>query len=149
MCGYTRTGLKFRRSQLSALSFDPKRTHTRTRFILQRAGEVDDCTAGVACTLPGFTCAILVRSKKSEVDVLKLLGAHALDKADLVAHGLKLSESLVVVEQADIDRREIPFVQHLGNLFAFERGCADDSGTVEIRSSDPMRGRCWPHGLVH
>ena len=85
--------------------------------------------------------AFFIRGEECEVDVLELLGAHSLDKADLVAHGLKLAEGFVVIEQANIGGGEIALVEHLRNLLAAQRGGAHDGGAVKISAArDRMRG---------
>ena len=101
-------------------------------LIFKNGREIDDRAAGVARIFPAAARALLIGGEESEIDVLELLGADALDEADFVAHGLELPERFVVVEQTNVGRGKVALVQHLGNFFALERACADDGRTVEI-----------------
>ena len=135
-------GCKSGGSDLSALALDPQRAHAGSGFVFQRAGEIDDGAAGIAGALPVLARALFIGGEESEIHMLELLGAHALDEADLVAHGFELAQRLVVVEQAHVHRGKIALVEHFGNFFALERGGADDGGTVKIaRASGGMRRR--------
>ncbi len=150
MRGDAGSGLQFRGGDLSALPLDPYRPHAGPGFVFQRGGKIDDGTAGIASIFPVLACALFIRCKKSKVHVLKLLGAHSLDKTDLVAHGLELAEGLVVIEQANIGGREVALVQHLGDLLALERSGAHDRGAVKISASgDGMRRKRGLDGVVH
>ena len=86
-----------------------------------------------------------IGGKEREIHFVELLGAYALDEADLVTHRFQLSQRFVVIEQLDVERREIAVVQHLGHFFAFERGGAHDGHAVGITAAKVMSGK----GLGH
>src|SRR5437764_5427671 len=105
-----RPRLKLREHHLGQLAFDPGRAHHRFRLILKGKGAVDDGTAGLAGKLPIFASALWIGGKEREIHFVELLGAYALDEADLVTHRFQLSQRFVVIEQLDVERREIAVV---------------------------------------
>src|ERR1700722_7092902 len=144
------SGLQFRGRELTAFPLDPQRAHLGSRLILQSSGEVDDGAAGVAGVFPALARGLLVRGEESEIDVIELLRAHALDERDLVAHGLELAKRFVVIEQANIDGGKIALVQHLGDFLALERGGADNRDPV--KTATRCNGMTWGYcldGLAH
>src|SRR5207245_6702688 len=98
-------------------------------LILERGGKIDDGTPRIARALPVFARTVRIRGEERKVHMLKLLGTHALNKADLVAHGFELAQRLIIIEKADVNRGEVALVQHLGNLFAFKRARSHYCGT--------------------
>jgi len=73
-----------------------------------------------------------------------------LNEADFVSHGFKLAQGFVVIEQANVYGGEIALVQHLGNLFAFERGRPNNRRPIQIAaSSDGVRAGRGFDGLTH
>ncbi len=48
-----------------------------------------------------------IGGEEGEVNALELIRANAFDEIHLVANGFELSERLVVVEKADVDRGKI------------------------------------------
>jgi hypothetical protein len=125
-----RSRLQFGRHNATEFALHPKRTHAGARLIFQSAGKVDDGAARIARTFPVLARAFRIGGKESEIDVFKLLGPHALNKADFVAHGFELAQRFVVIEQAHVHCRKVARVEHLGNFFALERGGADDRDTI-------------------
>ena len=101
---------------MPALALHPQRTHVRARLIFENSGEIDNRAARVPRVFPTAPRALLIGGEEREVDVLELLGAHALDEADLVAHGLELTERLVIIEQTNIDGGKVALVQQLRQL---------------------------------
>src|SRR5581483_6672785 len=129
-----RSTLQFWRRDLPALALDPKRAHPRAGLVFQYTGEIDNRAASVTRVLPASARAFLIGGEKCEIHVFELLGANPLDEADLVAHGFQLPQRLIVVEQADIGRREVALVQHLRHFLALERSRAHNRSPVEFRA---------------
>src|ERR1041385_9036656 len=67
--------------------------------------------------------------------------AHALNKADLVANGLQLTNRFIVIQQLGIKRRKIAIAKNLCDFFALQTGCADNRQAIEI----PCPGRIRLH----
>src|ERR1051325_1565490 len=132
MRGNARSRLQLRRSDLSALALDPQRPDGRPSLVFERSREIHNGASCVPGVFPTAACALLIRGKKREVYVLELLGAHALDKTDLVTHGLQLTERLVVIQQADVGGGKIALVEDLGYFLALQRSGAHNGGAIEV-----------------
>ena len=132
MSHHARSRLQLGLPNLSALALYPRRTHAGARFFFQGAGKIDDRAAGIAGSFPVVAGTLRIGRKESEVYAGELLGAHALDKVDLVARRFEPANRLVIVKQADIHGGEVSFIKHFGDFLAFERGGAHDGRAVEL-----------------
>src|SRR5208283_4622152 len=101
----------------------------------QRKRKIHDGIAQVARRLPVIARRALVGGEEGEVHALELFRADALNKAHLVAGRFQLPQRLVVIEQPDIDRGKIPFMQDVGNLFSLKRRRAHDGHAIKIRAA--------------
>src|ERR1700757_919176 len=110
---YTWTWLQLRGSHLSPLALDPKRSHGCASLVFENGRQIDNRASRIASIFPTPPRALLIRSKEAEIHMLELLGSHALDEADLVAHGFQLSQRFIVVQQTDIGGGKISLVEHL------------------------------------
>src|SRR5271165_3430120 len=99
------------------LTFDPRRTDAGPGFVLQPKRKINDIASGFSRNLPVGTGRFRIRSKKSEINVIELLGPDALNERDLILHRLELSQRFVVIQQFHIERGEIPVVEHLSYFF--------------------------------
>src|SRR5579863_685456 len=150
MCGYTGTRLQFGRRNLSSLAFDPQRPDLGAGLIFESRRKIDEGAAGIAGVFPALARGLFIRSEEGEVNVLKLFGAHALDKADLISHRLKLSHGFVVIEQPNIGSGEVALVEHFGDFLAFERSGADNRSAVKRPARrERVRSRRGSDGLAH
>src|SRR5215469_6159857 len=132
MSDHTRPRLQLQSWRLSELALDPRRADRTSGIVFQRVGQVNDRASCVARDFPVLARATLIGGKESEIQAVELFTANALDKSDLVSHGFKLAESFVVIEQLDVNRREIAIVEHFRNFFSFQRAGAYDCNPVQI-----------------
>src|SRR5689334_8095523 len=102
MRGNARSRLQLRRSDLSPLALDPQRPNGRPSLVFECSREIHNGASCVPGVFPTAARAVLIRGKEREVHVLELLGAHALNKTDLVAHGFQLTERLVIIQQTNV-----------------------------------------------
>src|SRR5579862_7251124 len=132
MRGDAWTGLQLGGSDLAALTLDPQRADSGSGFIFQCGRQINDGTAGITGVLPTAARTLLIGGEEGEVDILKLLSAHTLDKADLVAHGFQLAERLVVIEQADVGGRKVALVQQFGDFLSLQGSCTHNGCTIQF-----------------
>src|SRR6266404_1904960 len=71
--------------------------------------------------------------KEGKVHVVKLVAAYGLHHGHLILDAFKLAKRFIIVQQLDLMGRKIAFFQHVLELFAFERGCADNCDAKKVR----------------
>ena len=131
------------------LALDPRRTNAGIGFDFESIGEIEDGATGVAHGLPVVARANWIRRKERKVDAIELFVANALDKSDLVSHGLKLAERFVIVEQFHIDGREIAVVQDFGHFFPLQCPCADNGDAIQIACAQVLMSGRGFGGCAH
>src|SRR5260370_4983837 len=125
------SGLQFRLPHFSALALYPKRANLGAAFAIQGAGKIDDGAARIPGAFPVVARTLRIGGEESKVYMRKLLRPHALDEVDLVAPGFELANRFVVIEQANIHRGKVAFVQHLRDFLPLERARAYDGGAIK------------------
>jgi hypothetical protein len=55
-----------------------------------------------------------------------------LDEVDLVSGRFELADGLVIIQQADVDRREVALAQHASNFLPFEGARTHDRSPKQL-----------------
>ena len=130
-----RTRLQLRRERLPKLSLHPGGPEGGITLVFERVREVNNRTATLENLSPVSASTHRIRSKKSEIHVLKLLSPNALNESNFVLQRLDLSQRLVVIEELDLGRRKVALIQYFGNFLSFEGRCSHNRYAIKAAGS--------------
>src|SRR6516164_7558097 len=120
-------------------ALDPRRTKLYPFHTIQSERNVDDVTTGLLGHVPGVARESIVGGEKDEIDALHMLRQDALDERGLIPNGLQLSERLIVIQQPNVMRGEVPLIENIFDFAPLQSGSADDGDAEETA---PASGFC-------
>ena len=93
--------------------------------------------------LPVLPRATGIGGEEREIRFDELLSPYALNEIDLVPGRFQLSNGLVIIQQAHIDRRKVALIEHLGDFLALQRGCAHNRRAIKLSADGRRSGRTY------